>query len=231
MRCVTAAHRSSKGDDVDAIEAIMTTRAMRRYSAEPVTDEEILSCLRAAQQAPSGGNVQPQQYVVVRDPATRARLGQLYREAYDRYERSLPEPSAFPDEAQAAAWRRTRDASRHLAEHLGEVPVIVLFLQPLIPWGATDEEGPMDIGRLDASVYPAVQNFCVAARSLGLGTALTTVIRIRSAEALEAIGAPPGRYEIAALTPLGHPTGMFGVAPRKPAAAVTHWDTWGAKRR
>ena len=29
----------------------------------------------------------------------------------------------------------------------------------------------MDIGRLDASVYPAVQNFCVAARSLGLGTA------------------------------------------------------------
>jgi nitroreductase len=216
---------------MDAIEALMTTRAMRRFSDQPVDDDDILTCLRAAQQAPSGGNVQPQQYVVVRDPATRARLGELYRQAYDRYERSLPEPSAFPDEAQADAWRRTRDASRHLAEHLGEVPVIVLFLQPLIPWGSTDDEGPMDIGRLDASVYPAVQNFCVAARALGLGTALTTVIRIRGAEALEAIGAPAGRYEVAALTPLGHPTGRFGVAPRKPAAAVTHWDTWGAKRR
>jgi nitroreductase len=216
---------------MDAIEALMTTRAMRRFSDQPVDDDDILTCLRAAQQAPSGGNVQPQQYVVVRDPATRARLGELYRQAYDRYERSLPEPSAFPDEAQADAWRRTRDASRHLAEHLGEVPVIVLFLQPLIPWGSTDDEGPMDIGRLDASVYPAVQNFCVAARALGLGTALTTVIRIRGAEALEAVGAPPGRYEIAALTPLGHPTGSFGVAPRKPASAVTHWDTWGAKRR
>jgi nitroreductase len=216
---------------MDAIEALMTTRAMRRFSDQPVDDDDILTCLRAAQQAPSGGNVQPQQYVVLRDPATRARLGELYRQAYDRYERSLPEPSAFPDEAQADAWRRTRDASRHLAEHLGEVPVIVLFLQPLIPWGSTDDEGPMDIGRLDASVYPAVQNFCVAARALGLGTALTTVIRIRGAEALEAIGAPAGRYEVAALTPLGHPTGRFGVAPRKPAAAVTHWDTWGAKRR
>jgi nitroreductase len=216
---------------MDAIEALMTTRAMRRFSDQPVDDDDILTCLRAAQQAPSGGNVQPQQYVVVRDPATRARLGELYRQAYDRYERSLPEPSAFPDEAQADAWRRTRDASRHLAEHLGEVPVIVLFLQPLIPWGSTDDEGPMDIGRLDASVYPAVQNFCVAARALGLGTALTTVIRIRGAEALEASGAPAGRYEVAALTPLGHPTGRFGVAPRKPAAAVTHWDTWGAKRR
>ncbi len=216
---------------MDAIDALMTTRAMRRFSDQPVDDDDILTCLRAAQQAPSGGNVQPQQYVVVRDPATRARLSELYRQAYDRYERSLPEPSAFPDEAQADAWRRTRDASRHLAEHLGEVPVIVLFLQPLIPWGSTDDEGPMDIGRLDASVYPAVQNFCVAARALGLGTALTTVIRIRGAEALEAIGAPAGRYEVAALTPLGHPTGRFGVAPRKPAAAVTHWDTWGAKRR
>jgi nitroreductase len=89
----------------------------------------------------------------------------------------------------------------------------------------------MDIGRLDASVYPAVQNFCVAARALGLGTALTTVIRIHTAEVLALLGAPEGRHEVAALTPLGYPTGSFGVAPRKPAAAVTHWDSWGDKRR
>ena len=216
---------------MDAIEALMTTRAMRRFSDQPVDDDDILTCLRAAQQAPSGGNVQPQQYVVVRDPATRARLGELYRQAYDRYERSLPEPSAFPDEAQADAWRRTRDASRHLAEHLGEVPVIVLFLQPLIPWGSVDDEGPMDIGRLDASVYPAVQNFCLAARSLGLGTALTTVIRIHAAEVLALLGVPSRsdgrpRFEIAALVPVGHPTGSFGVAPRKAAESVTHWNGW-----
>jgi nitroreductase len=106
----------------------------------------------------------------------------------------------------------------------------VIFLQPLIPWGSSDEEGPMDIGRLDASVYPAVQNFCVAARSLGLGTALTTVIRIHNAEVLAELGVPEGRYEIAALVPVGRPAGHFGVAPRKPAAAVTHWNRWGDKR-
>jgi nitroreductase len=216
---------------VEAIDVIMSTRAMRRYSSDAVSQDEIETCLKAAQQAPSGGNVQPQQYVVVLDPELRAAVGTLYRRAYDRYERSLPEPSAFPDEAQAAAWRRTRDASRHLADHLGEVPVIVVFLQPLIPWSPSDDEGPMDIGRLDASVYPAVQNFCVAARALGLGTALTTVIRIHSAELLELLGVPAGRFEVAALTPLGRPTGSFGVAPRKPAAAVTHWDRWGDKRR
>ena len=219
-----------------AIETIMTTRAMRRFSHQPVADADIETCLKAAQQGPSGGNVQPQQYVVVTDPAVRAQVGALYQRAYHRYEQSLPEPTAFPDEAQAAAWRRTRDASRHLADHLGEVPALVLFLQPLIPWGSRDEAGTMDIGRLDASVYPAVQNFCIAARSLGLGTALTTVIRIHSEAVLELLGVPSRddgspRFEIAALLPVGYPVGKFGVAPRKPSAAVTHWNTWGNKRR
>ncbi len=219
-----------------AIETIMTTRAMRRFSERPVADADIETCLKAAQQGPSGGNVQPQQYVVVTDRALLAQVGALYQRAYHRYEQSLAEPTAFPDEVQAAAWRRTRDASRHLADHLGEVPVVVLFLQPVIPWGSTDGEGPMDIGRLDASVYPAVQNFCIAARSLGLGTALTTVVRIHSAEVLQLLGVPSRddgspRFEIAALLPVGYPLGKFGVAPRKPAAAVTHWNRWGDKRR
>jgi nitroreductase len=220
---------------MDAIEAIMTTRALRRYTDAPVSDADIETCLRAAQQAPSGGNVQPQQYVVVTDPELRARIGEIYQRAYHRYERALPEPAAFDDEAKAEAWRRSRDASRHLADHLGDVPVIVLFLQPIIPWGADDAEGHMDIGRLDASVYPAVQNFCLAARALGLGTALTTVIRIHSAEVFDVLGVPSRsdgspRFEIAALVPLGHAVGRFGVAPRKPAASVTHWNGWGNKR-
>ena len=212
------------------IESLMTTRAIRRFTDEPVTDDELRTCLRAAQQAPSGGNVQPQQYLVVTDPDQRAVVAAWYRKAFDRYEASLPDPDSFRDAAAEASWRRTREASRHLAEHLGEAPAIVLFLQPIIPWTPQDADGEMDIGRLDASVYPAVQNFCVAARSLGLGTALTTVVRIHTAEVLADLGVPEGRYEIAALVPVGRPSGKFGVAPRKPADAVTHWDRWGDRR-
>ena len=149
------------------IESLMTTRAIRRFTSDAVSDDELRHCLRAAQQAPSGGNVQPQQYLVVTDPQRRAAVARWYRAAFDRYEATLPEPTEFRDEAQAASWRRTRDASRYLADHLDEAPALVLFLQPLIPWTPRDDDGEMDIGRLDASVYPAVQNFCVAARSLG----------------------------------------------------------------
>lgn len=215
---------------MDALEAIMTTRAIRRFTDQPVSDADIETCLRAAQQAPSGGNVQPQQYLVVTDPERKAVVGEWYRRAFYRYEASLPDPE-FRDEAAAASWQRTRAASRHLADHFGEVPAIVLFLQPIIDWTPADDEGPLDIGRLDASVYPAVQNFCLAARSLGLGTTLTTVIRIHTAEVLAALGVPEGRFGIAAAVPVGYPAGRFGVAPRKPASAVTHWNNWGDKRR
>jgi nitroreductase len=227
---------SRAAGSIDAIEAIMTTRAIRRFTDEPVTDEEIAVCLRAAQQAPSGGNVQPQQYVVVTDPDRKAEVAHWYRSSFDRYEQSLPDASAFRDEAAAESWRKTRAASRHLADHVQDAPAIVFFLQPIIPWTPSDGEGPMDIGRLDASVYPAVQNFCVAARALGIGTSLTTVIRIHAAETLAALGVPTNddgspRFEIAACIPVGRPAGRFGVAPRKPASAVTHWNTFGERRR
>jgi nitroreductase len=204
---------------MDAIEAIMTTRAIRRFRPDNVSDDDIRTCLAAAQQAPSGGNVQPQHYVVVTDPLLRQQLGEHYRMAFDRYEATLPD-------LDDTAWQRTRSASRYLADHLGDVPVLVVFLQPLIPWGGSDADGPLDIGRLDASVYPAVQNFCVAARALGLGTTLTTVVRIRSQQVLSLLGVPDGRFEIAALVPLGHPHGSFGIAPRKPAEKATHWNGW-----
>ena len=34
--------------------------------------------------------------------------------------------------------------------------------------GVSDEDGPMDVGPVHASVYPAVQNLVLAARSLGI---------------------------------------------------------------
>jgi nitroreductase len=215
---------------VDLIEGLMTTRAMRRYTADPVSEEDLLTCLRAAIQAPSGGNVQPWQFLVVTDPKKRAALGEIYRRAYTRYEAAmLPTVPPFRDEARRADFERTVAASRHLADHLGEAPVIVLFLMARLTLKLTDEQGDLDIGTPYASLYPAVQNFMLAARSLGLGTALTTVYLIYQDE-IRAVCEIPDSFEIPALVPVGHPTGRFGVAPRKPLEKLTHWDTFGNRR-
>ena len=92
-----------------------------------------------------------------------------------------------------------------------------------------DEGGELDVGTPYASLYPAVQNFMLAARGLGLGTALTTVHRIYQDEVL-ALFQIPDPFEIPALVPVGRPSGKFGVAPRKPLEKLTHWNTFGSRR-
>ena len=70
---------------MDLIEGMMTQKSIRRYTDEPVTQDEILQCLRAAIQAPNGGNSQPWQWLVVTDAEKRRRIGEIYKRAWDRY--------------------------------------------------------------------------------------------------------------------------------------------------
>jgi nitroreductase len=220
----------AEGGSVDVQEAILTTRAVRRFTDEPVTDDEIRTCLRAAVQAPSGGNSQPWQFLVVTEPEQKRAIGALYHRAYDRYERallgSLPPFRSDDDEA---SFMRSVAASRHLAEHLGEAPALVLFLMPDISMTLHDAAGPLDVGTPYASVYPAVQNFMLAARGLGIGTTMTTVYRIQHDE-LRVLCGVPEHFQVVALVPMGRPRGRFFVARRRAAEARTHWDRYGSRR-
>src|SRR5438105_11416169 len=64
---------------MDVFEAIWTLRAMRRLDPDrEVSDEDLHLILEAAAKAPSGGNAQPVEWVVVRDPDLRQRLGDIY---------------------------------------------------------------------------------------------------------------------------------------------------------
>ena len=217
-------------EPVDLWTGLMTTRAMRRFTDEPVGDDVIARCLAAAVQAPSGGNIQPYQFLVVTDSDLRAALGELYRRAFSRYDPAVQRlVPPFADDAARKRHERNWAISRRLAETIGRAPVIVLVLVPRISMAVGDEDDEIDVGPVYASVYPAVQSFVLAARAEGLGTCLTTVIRIHDAEA-RAVCAVPDRFEIAALLPVGHPVGRWGIAPRRPAPTLTSWNTYGDRR-
>ena len=214
---------------MDVFDAIATTRAVRYFTDGVVSDAEVRRCLDAATHAPSGGNIQPWQFLVVREAATRAAIGAVYARAYARYEpalfAALP-PFRTPDDE--AAFHRSASASRHLAAHLAEASVLVLVLMPAISMTLQDDAGELDVGTPYASVYPAVQNMLLAARALGIGTTLTTVYRIYQQDVRDVCGIPE-RYEIVALVPFGRPARPFRAGRRRPAQSVTHWETWGAR--
>ena len=220
---------NARGNQIGLLDGLMTNRAMRRYSDEPVSDEDIWTCLQAAVQAPSGGNIQPYQFVIVQDSETKAELAEIYRRGWRRYEPAIA-PTEFPNDSVREGWERNNRATVHLAENLENVPALVLLLMPSIDMTVHDAEGPMPVGPTHASVYPAIQNFMLAARSLGLGTAMTTLHRIYEGDVRELLDIPE-RYEVLALLPLGHPTGKWGVAPRfRGAEKITSWERFGEKR-
>jgi len=53
---------------VDVFEAIKSRRSVRAFTNQPVSDEEVTKLIDAARWAPSAGNIQPWEFIVVRDP-------------------------------------------------------------------------------------------------------------------------------------------------------------------
>ena len=52
---------------MDAMDAILSRRSIRRYTRQSVSDETIKELLEAAMSAPSAGNEQPWHFVVIRE--------------------------------------------------------------------------------------------------------------------------------------------------------------------
>jgi len=209
----------SREPSTDVWEVLYTTRAVRRLKPDPIPDDVIYQLLDAAIRAPSGGNQQAWRFIVVRDAAIKRQLRDLYADCLARLFATgygAPPTGVGVSSEQVAAAERMRRSAQYLADHLHEVPVIVMACIR-----STGRAG-LTTG---ASIYPAVWSLQLAARALGIGSALTTVHRFREAEFKALLGIPED-YETAALVPLGYPRGSFGVGPRLPVERVATFESW-----
>ena len=202
---------------MDFFDAVTTQRAIRRLKPEPIPDAMLRQIMDAAICAPSGGNRQGWSFLVIRDAAKRARLGELYREAWGELMKTpyYRGASAAPPDSREG---KMLASARHLSEHLGEAPVLIL--------ACVGTDGAKPTLTTGASIYPAAQNIMLAARAVGLGSCITTIHKYRDPQVKELLGIP-AEVETAALIPLGYPLGKFGRPPRRPLAEVAHADRWG----
>ena len=202
-------------------EAMRTQRAIRRLKTDPVDDALVLRLLDLAIRAPSGSNAQNWQFVVVRDPAVKGKLGRLNRMAWNLYG-GLGRRIARGDDKML----RIIDAVEWQADHFEEIPVIVVaclrgqrlpFPLPMPAMASTSYYG---------SIYPAVQNLLLAARSVGLGAALITLPLWSHFLARRALGLP-WNVSPCAVVPLGWPRGRYGPTTRRPIGELVHLDRFG----
>ena len=163
--------------------------------------------------APTGGNAQSWHFVLVTEPGRKEALADLYRKS-----KSENDPPTFPPEH-----KRIMAASAYLAEHLHDVPVLLVpciegrvenapFLQQAVTWG---------------SILPATWSFMLAARSRGLGTAWTSLHLSYEREAAAVLGIPYDKVMQVALIPVAHTIGTeFKPGPRTPRHQRVHWEDW-----
>lgn len=211
---------------LDADELLTTTRAVRkRLDLErPVPLEVVRECIEIAVQGPTGSNAQSWHWVVVTDADKRAALGEIYRRAFTFYRESgLADATAGHHPERADTQERVISSAEHLAEHMGEAPVLVI---PCLE-GRTDGLPPFATASLWGSLFPAAWSFMLAARERGLGTCWTTLHLMHEQEAAEVLGIPFDQVSQGLLTPVAYTKGTdFRPGPRADLDPIVHVDTW-----
>ncbi len=198
---------------MDLTEVMRTTGATREFTAEDVDDATIYRILDSARFAPSGGNRQPWRVILVKDPATRVSISELYslswREYWAHVSQGLvpfaPGPHGrYEGPAVDLEAARQRPAPDGFPGGLENVPVMLVVLAHLPSLAVTDNGLSRQSIVGGGSVFPFTHNILLAARNESLGGVITTVLCRQEAAVADLLGWPEG-FALAALVVLGHP--------------------------
>ena len=198
-------------DEPGLFRTIYTTRALRRFKPDPVPDAVLFQCFDAAIRASSGQNAQDWRWIIIRDPAIKAKLREWAVEGWERYS------ARYGSEEDIRRLPRNQRLSllsvRDLALGLDRVPVIVAVLgmkgRHSTPGGST---------------FPAVQNFQLAARAMGLGS---SIFNLPMREQLYEMLGIPESNQLYCLLPMGYPADRQGPVNRKPVSTVVYNERFG----
>jgi len=203
----------SETDDV--WEAMSTARTIRRFTDEPVDDATLRRCLQAATWAPSGANAQAWRFVVLRSPGQRAVVAKAAAHALAVIEPVYGMSRPGPDDDSLRA--RNNRATYELHDRAGEF-TSVLFAQKRFPTASEL--------LLGGSIFPAMQNFLLAARAQGLGACLTSWASYDGEPILRGAVGVPEDWMLAGHIVVGWPKGSHGPLRRRPLAQLVSLDTW-----
>jgi nitroreductase len=217
---------------VELYDAMRTTPATREFTDEPVSDEVLRRMLDHARFAPSGGNRQGWRVLVVKDPAVRVRIRELYQLGWREYIAHVRaglvpfaarEAGRWPGPAVDLEAARATPAPDAFGDNLEHVPALLLIVADLGALATVDNglDRQSIIG--GASVYPFCHNLLLAARNEGLGGVLTSVLARQEPAVKDLLGIPDG-FGLAGLLAIGHPRKVITKLRRAAVEDFTHVD-------
>jgi nitroreductase len=204
---------------MDVYEALYTTRAMRRCRPDKIPMDVQRRIMDAAVRAPTGGNTQNWRFMLVDDEAVLAKLGPIYRECLallweTLYKERIAKALAEPDTDDSRQMLRVQRSAQHLADHFEQYPLLLFSFVQYDPTGG--------------SIFPATWSAMLAARAEGIGSSLTSVFMFQLDAVLEILGVPSAEgWLFSSCVTMGYPTGVWGVAPRRPVHEVSFRNRWG----
>lgn len=200
--------------DSGLFNTLYTTRALRRFKPDPVSDAVLFQLIDAAIRAPSGQNAQDWRFVIVRDKALLTDMQTWSQTPWQRYvARYGGDESAI--DALPRSQRLSLRSVEHLVHHLHECPVVVLVL------GLKGRHGTPG-----GSTFPAVQNLLLAAHAMGLGGSVFNFPLSHEGELRERLRIPDSN-QIYCVLPIGYPTDVHGPVKRKPVQSVAYLEQFG----
>jgi len=207
-------------EEMGLFEVMYSCRAMRRLDTKEVPEELLVKLIDAANQAPSGSNLQNGRWIVVRDPKVRQKLADLNRIGVEAYVGPQSgQAGSLPHQSEAKR-QRMLDAVLWQMEHLHEIPALIIACMEF-----GQKVDAATAARGGGSIWPGVQNLLLAARALGLGAAPTTLALGDRAAVAAALNLPETMAAYC-LIPVGYPLGRFGPVTRKPVEEIMRWDRW-----
>ncbi|MDG1988374.1 MAG: nitroreductase family protein [Halieaceae bacterium] len=221
--------------DID--EVLTTTRAVRfrmdfDRTVEPAIIEE---CLRLAQSATMGSNIEDWRFIAVTSVDQKARIAAVYRHVWlktveeplaageiDTVERLSPNVRLESDAKHRQ--ERTLSSVKYLVDNLERVPVLVFACSSKpVPKEAMGDKASGYYG----SIFPIAWSFQLACRSRGLGTVTATAIVYESKDLAKILQLPDGTHPIT-MIPVGYTKGLdFKPAKRLPLENILRWESWG----
>jgi nitroreductase len=205
--------------DLGSVDRVLaTTRAVRRRLdlERPVSAATIRECIELATYAPNARNEQDWRWIVVTDPAQRAKVAELMRRPGGEAGRTTGR----------AVDPKIMSANQYMNERLERVPAFVFacILTRLGP-DANDRVRADFYG----SIIPAVWSFQLALRSRGLGSVFTTGF-LRHERAFMDLLDIPDDVSPVVLIPVAYAKGELSRPARRPVDEVIFWERWGERR-